>query len=143
MDLGTFGAVMKFALQLEEDSHSFYESAIIGVSNDEIKTTFNSLMQRSEKRRELLERVRRENVTEMILEPISGLEISDYSIVTLCQSDLDDTKRCELAISIEVKRHRFYEDAGGKIEFLIEAADAFERLADENEENIDSLRNFL
>ena len=143
MNLGTFGAVMKFALQLEVDSHTFYKSAIDGVTDDEIKTAFDLLMQRTTKRRDLLERVRRENVTEMILEPISGLEIGEYVVVTDCHSDIDERERCELAIANEEKKHKFYVDAGGKIEFLIEAADAFERLADENEENTESLKKFL
>ena len=143
MDLGTFGAVMKFALQLEMDSHTFYESAIDGLTNDEIRTTFESLMQRTTKRHDLLERVRRENVTEMILEPISGLEIDEYIVVTECKSDIDDRERCELAIANEEKNQKFYVDAGAKIEFLIKAADAFERLADENEENTETLKKFL
>ena len=143
MDLGTFGAIMKFALQMEDDSHSFYKSAVDGISSDEIRTAFESLMKRATKRRELLERVRRENVTEMILEPIRGLESNDYRVETEVQSDMDDKGLCERALANEEKRHRFYGDAGGKIEFLIEAADAFERLVDENEENIESLRNFL
>jgi len=74
-------------------------------------------------------------VTEMILEPIIGLDSDDYKIET----EIEETKLVETALSVEKTLHSFYSNAAVKIEFLIEASYAFELLAEANERAIESL----
>ena len=135
MELGTFGAILKYAMEIEEEVNKFYESAS-GVAKDpKLVDRFQELHKRGEKRLKTLERVRRENVTEMILEPIVGLDSDDYKIETsISESELVDT-----ALSVERTLHGFYSEAAIKIEFLIEASYAFELLAEANERAVETL----
>lgn len=135
MELGTFGAVLKFAMEIEQEVRKFYETAA-GVTKDSGQANrFQDLYKRGEKRLKTLERVRRENVTEMILEPIVGLDSDDYKIET----NIEETELVGTAVSVEKILHGFYSNAATKIEFLIEASYAFELLAEANESVIESL----
>jgi len=140
MELGTFGAVMKFALELESSTLTFYEEAITKLSEDDLNAIFETLKESCSKRIKTLERIRRENVTEMILEPITGLNNDEYSLELGIDTSATNETLCQSAIKLEEMRRRFYEKGSVKIDFLIEAATAFDRLASENQDNIDVLR---
>jgi hypothetical protein len=131
---------MKFALELEAQTLGFYENASELVSVDERKQIFLALKDGCAKRIKTLERIRRENVTEMILEPIKGLDNELYTLNLDISESLDDASITASAKAIEETRKHFYEKGSLKIEFLIEAATAFDRLADENQDNIDTLQ---
>ncbi|MHA2426297.1 MAG: hypothetical protein ACXAEF_16025 [Candidatus Thorarchaeota archaeon] len=131
---------MKFALELESKSLDFYEGALKLISTDELKSTFQTLKESCTSRISTLERIRRENVTEMILEPIKGLDSGSYVLELDISDSSNDETLSTSAISIEETRKHFYEKGSLKIEFLIEAATAFDRLADENQDNIDLIR---
>jgi len=139
MELGTFGAVLKFAMDLEEQAVSFYEAAQASLVNSKTREQFTSLMERSQKRLKTLERVRRENTTEMILEPIGGLDQETYTPDTDTSSGLDEKALLSMAISLEKKLQNFYTDASVKVEFLIEAAYALEAMAEDSEEAVEEL----
>ncbi|MGY5856372.1 MAG: hypothetical protein RTS72_07205 [Candidatus Thorarchaeota archaeon] len=139
MDLGTFGAIMKFALEVENEVASFYESAKEKITDQELLDLFDSLANRGRKRIKTIERVRRENVTEMILEQISGLDSDTYKPETSPPDTPDDDALRGTAIEIEKKLQAFYSQAGAKIDFLSEVAYSFELLAEANEEAKDRL----
>ena len=134
MDLGTFGAIMKFALEIESDVTSFYESAKEKVKDQDLAELFDSLCKRGQKRIKTIERVRRENITEMILEQISGLDSDTYKPVTSLPDAPEDKVLRGIAIEMEKKLQAFYTQAGVKIDFLSEVAYSFELLAEANEE---------
>ena len=139
MQLGTFGAIMKFAMDLEIFAEQFYENALRCRLDSDVQSLMEKFHKRCSIRVKLLERVRRENVTEMILEPIEDFESNPYVITITIPDGSDSTKVNEMASAVEKKRHGFFEKASVKIEFLIEAAETFERLSDENHDNINSL----
>ncbi|MFX1561918.1 MAG: hypothetical protein ACFFDP_01235 [Promethearchaeota archaeon] len=143
MELRTFGAALKFALDLEAIAAAFYESAMGIATSQELKGLFESLLLRGQKRIDLLLRVRRENTTEMILEPISGLDGDQYHPKTEIPVGTGDAALAKLAESLEQKIHAFYKGAAEKISFLSEPAEIFERLADENAENAKRLQAVL
>ena len=119
MELGTFGSILKFALEQENEAIQFYKSASAHLSNQRLNELFSELVIRGEKRIKTLERVRRENTTEMILEPIVDFDSEKYSIGKAISDSGDEN---------------FYITAAKKIEFLSEAAYAFELLAEKNAE---------
>ena len=141
MELGTFGAVLKYALELEERAAIFYESAAPIMPNQGLTDTFWDLSFRCKKRIETLLRVRRENVTEMILEPIHGLEADDYNPSVTIPEDTDSKTILEMAVVLEKSHREFYNKAAIKIDFLIEAAYVFEQLADENSDIVSQLQS--
>ena len=95
--LNTFGAILTYAINLEESLSDFYEAA--GDSDRAKEAT---------KRKKNLERVRRENVVEITLEAIDGLDENDYDF------NFDDTSEGGQQAA-EATAARFYEDVAPKI----------------------------
>jgi hypothetical protein len=106
--LNTFGAIMTFAIELETRLRDYYQAA-----GDSARAAD------ADKRRSNLERVRRENVTEIKLEPIEGLDEANYALA------LTDTSAAGKA-TIEQTAARFYADTAPKIN-VREAQRALER----------------
>ena len=95
--LNTFGAILTHAIQLETSLHEFYERA---GHADRAKD--------ADKRRQTMERIRREAVLEITLEPIEGLDEADYALA------LDDTSSAGQKTA-ESTAARFYADVAPKI----------------------------
>ena len=126
MDLATFGAILTFAMEFEEQAPAFYTAAAKGA----LEEIFNDMEGSSRKRAKRMERTRREGVAEMILEPISGLDGDDYHIAL--DPDADMTSLLEQAISLETSASRFYQDAAEKLP-IREVVRIFLRMATESE----------
>ena len=69
VELNSFGSVLSFAIALETQLRNIHEQA----GNASAATS-------ADKNRQKLERVRRENVVEITLEPIEGLDAANYVI---------------------------------------------------------------
>ncbi|MCY3914678.1 MAG: hypothetical protein OXG49_01565 [Chloroflexi bacterium] len=95
--LNTFGAVFTFAIEMESRLSAYYSD--IGDA---------AMASAADKRRKKLERVRRENVVEITLEPITGLDADDYAL------DLSDSSAAGQAGAARIAR-QFYRDAAPKI----------------------------
>ncbi|MCC6804696.1 MAG: hypothetical protein IT319_17570 [Anaerolineae bacterium] len=113
--LNTFGAILTYAIELETRLRDYYQAAGIGGRAAD-----------ADKRRSNLERVRRENVTEIKLEPIEGLDEADYAL------NLDDTSAAGQAAA-EATAARFFSDVAPKIN-VREAQRALERCARQHNE---------
>lgn len=109
-ELNSFGAIFAFALTLEGNLSAYYAAA-----GQPAKAAD------AEKRRTTLERVRRENVTEIKLEPIDGLHEADFTLDLADPSPEGQARNAEAAA-------RFYEAAAPKIN-VREAQRALERAA--------------
>jgi rubrerythrin len=126
VELGTFGAIFNFALELEQQSVAFYTDAARGT----LEEVFNDLARGARKRIERLERTRREGVAEMILESITGLDGDNYHLELAPAAD--EASLLAQATSLEGAARRFYLDAGEKMP-VREVARIFDRLAREHE----------
>jgi rubrerythrin len=134
MDLGTFGAILKFALEIESKVGGFYSSLATMAINQNVANLSEAFASRSQTRIKTLERIRRENTTEMILEPITGLDSEKFKPITSIPEGATEATIREIAQDIERTICSFYRTAAGKVEFLSEAAYAFELLAEKNED---------
>lgn len=112
-ELNTFGAVMAFAIQMEADLRTYYETA----GNHERALA-------AEKRQVKLERIRRENVLEITLEPIEGLNKAQYAL------GLTDVSVAGQQV-VEQRIAQFYLDAAPRMNVLA-VQRAFDRLAQEH-----------
>lgn len=139
MDLGTFGAIIKFALEIEGKASDFYNDLGEYAKDAVLVELLRELVTRGQKRIQTLERIRRENVTEMILEPIEGLDSDSFGIETDASIALDDATIKTMVTRIERTLQNFYNTAARKIDFLPEAEYALELLAEKNEEFIKRL----
>jgi len=126
VELGTFGAVLKFALELEERAAAFYEAGAGGG----LAEVFGDLARGSRKRARRLKQARRELVNEMILESIAGLEAEEYQVEL--DAGAEEPDRLRQARTLEETSARFYRDAAAKMP-IREVVRLFERLAREND----------
>jgi hypothetical protein len=113
MTLNTFGAILTFAIELENRLESYYCAA---GDADRARD--------AEKRRAKLERVRRESVLEITLEPIDDLYETDYAL------NLDDPSPAGQKAAEQVAA-RFYTDVAPKIN-VREAQRALEKVGKEH-----------
>ena len=131
MELGTVGAVLAFAIKLEADSAQFYGEAASLAKASPAGEVFLSLAAAKRKRKERVERSRREYMNEMLLEPITGLEGSDYVVDTTLTPEMDARAALRLARELEESSHRLYLDAAEKISHLPQMSRVFKKLAQE------------
>ncbi len=109
--LNQFGAVLTFAIDLEELVSEYYNS-IQSISDKTLtESEVTNRINAASKRKRNLERSRRENVTEITLEPIEGLDAQNYTI-----SGLSYDK--EGMVSLHKIASGFYEDAMEKLNVL-------------------------
>jgi hypothetical protein len=111
--LNTFGSIMTHAVNLENALADYYRQA----GNDE-------RAEAADKRRQKMERIRRESVLEITLEPIEGLDEADYAL------DLDDSSAAGQQI-VEKTAARFYAEVAPKIN-VRQAQRALERAGKEH-----------
>lgn len=134
MALATFGAIMSFALELEEHIRQFYQanrwSSLEGLCSDILRAT--------EKRIKRLERTRRESVAEMILEPIQGLEEGDYVLPS--PDAQDDSAFLQRALELEKTAQRFYTVAAEKMP-VREVSRVLERMGREHQRVLETLQD--
>jgi rubrerythrin len=140
MKLGTFGAVMGYAAQLIQQSAGFYETALHAVQNPELAALLQSLADDANKDLAALEQARRENVTEMILEPITGLRREEYEVDV--PRPASDAEIVQAAKRLEERDERFFRDASAKVP-LPEVARLFRRMAAKKQKNLSKLGVFL
>lgn len=141
MPLTNFGAVLNFAETLEREDMDFYRHAVqhphVGLRAE----LFASLAGESQKHVALVQRTRRENVTEMILEPIQGLSRDSYRMAVGDLHGMDGQAVMEAALGLEERAIRYYNDAAEKIRALPEVARALKTLAKKRTKRIARLQD--
>ena len=115
MDISTLGALLRFAMELEEQHLTVYQGASEKTEEARIKETFLNLAQQNKKSESQLERLYQENIfSDMdvgVQEPIPGLNRSDYLDESELLSDVSDSDLLTLAIHQEERSQKFYLDA--------------------------------
>jgi hypothetical protein len=118
MELNTLGAVVRFAISLEMQADSRYVEWELARASDSVSEA------RAAAQRNLraLERIRREQVNEMLLEALTGLDSDEYEL---------EAGAAISASSLESGLERFYRAAAARLS-IPEVARSFARLADQH-----------
>ncbi|HVO43201.1 MAG TPA: hypothetical protein VMT34_11285 [Aggregatilineales bacterium] len=132
--LNTYGAVLSFAIELEGALQRFYESAAPVAGDHEEQ--FEDYARTSAKRKQRLIGIRQDNVTEIVLEPITGLNGANYSVASAPPTSAAEALTA--ARRIEARAQQFYLDSGPKLN-VTEPRRAFQKLAQENAERLNDL----
>ncbi len=140
MSLSTFGAIMGFAAEMVEQREGVYKAMVEKAKNTALKETLQSLLNEAQKSHSLMEQTRRENVTEMILEPIEGLQKEDYRIDMSLTNPPDDAGLLQVALLLEEMAKKFFQEASLKIP-LPEVSRIFRKIAQRKEKNIEQLQS--
>ena len=139
MPLENFGSILNFAEQLESQDREFYTSAVANPACSEHKELFDKLAADANKNLKNVQRTRRENVTEMILE-----QIKDFIRAPFCEEcetvdSMNASEVLETARRLEERARRYYMEAAEKIKALPEVARALKTLAKKRQAHLDKL----
>ena len=139
MPLENFGSILGFAQQLELEDRDFYQKAIQNPDGEAQKALFDALAKDADKHVKLIERTRRENVTEMILEPIRDFTRAPFcegfgQVEKMSASELVESARCR-----EDRARRYYVEAAEKIKALREVSRVLKRIGKKRQAHVDTL----
>jgi rubrerythrin len=140
MPLINFGAIMNFAETLEQDDIEFYRRAASASGAAPRQERFQAFAEGGRKHISLVQRTRRENVTEMILEPIRDFRRDTYLAEAGRAEGMAPDDILEIAMVREQRAIRYYNDAAAKIRALPEVSRALKTLAKKRIQRLDELR---
>ncbi|MCJ7607747.1 MAG: hypothetical protein MUO94_07890 [Thermoplasmata archaeon] len=129
----TFGAVIRFSLELETGAMAVYEELAKRPGLAAAAEAFKANAAAHKKREGVLEHTRREKLNEMILEPIQDLNGADYIPNLEVPTELDVKGAVAFVSAVEDTSSKFYLEASKVAKMLMaEAARIMERLGKEN-----------
>ena len=144
MPLTNFGAILNFAETLERDDQQFYRQACEHPAAGTHGDLLADLAAEGKKNIALVQRTRRENVTEMILEPIQDFKRDSYQVAV---DNLADMNQASALLAAADKRERralrYYTDAAEKIRALPEVARALKTLAKKRTKRMARIEPFI
>jgi rubrerythrin len=139
MSLTTFGAIMGFAAESSGKAEEIYKVLAQKARDATLKEVLQGLSQEEGKNHALMIKARRENVTEMILEPVTDLHQEDYEIDPKTADAADDAGLLKAAVTLEERGKRFFKDASSKVS-LPEVGRIFRKMAQKKEANLSKLQ---
>ena len=122
MELKSFGSILSFAAELQSANVLFYQEAAQNPDCISHKETLDALIKDHKQIEQRVLKTRRENVTEMILEPINGFSSDTFVIGVKDTKGLKLAEIIEKAKSTEKLLGEFYLTAADKIKALPEVA---------------------
>lgn len=134
MPLISFGAILTFAESMELQDAVFYRALTASPAAGNATSLFDQLATEGEKNIKLIQRTRRENVTEMILEPIRDFTRKPFEIDPGDASTMDRGQAFAAARVLETRAADFYQTAAEKIRALPEVSRALKRLGKKRRE---------
>ncbi|MFC2048170.1 hypothetical protein ACFLSK_01920 [Chloroflexota bacterium] len=148
MDIPTFGALLRFAMELEKQYLTAYEEASRETDDTRIKEMFLNLAQANNKSQSLVERLYNESIfSDMdigVQEPISGLRRSDYLAESKPFVGTGRVDFLKMAIKREERAQQFYLDAALQVKARRPAvARSLEKLAKEKTERKAKLESLM
>jgi rubrerythrin len=139
MALTTFGAIMGFAAEMAGRTEDLHRCLAEKAQDPALRKVLEGLSAEEKKNHALMVRTRRENVTEMILEPVTGLNQEDYEIDVNVSDRMEDMDLLRVALRLEERAKKFFRDGSSKVP-LPEVARIFRRIAQKKEENLTKLQ---
>lgn len=140
MPLTTFGAIMGFAAEMAGKTSEIYNILVQKAKDSTLKGVLQVLSAEERKNHALMGQARRENVTEMILEPVAGFHQEDYEVELKVLDQMEDADLLKGALILEERGKKFFRDASSKVP-LPEVARIFRKIAQKKEENLAKLQS--
>ena len=139
MSLSTFGAIMGFAAEMVQQTEALYKTMVQKAKDPILSEALQVLLEEEGKNYSLMERTRRENVTEMILEPVTGLQREDYEIDLKMTDQMRDADLLKAALAFEERERRFFSEVSNKVP-LPEVGRIFRKVAQKKERSLAKLK---
>ncbi|MBA2882797.1 rubrerythrin [Desulfosalsimonas propionicica] len=128
MPLKGFGVILTFAETIETENKDFYLQGTSQLPEGEVKSFLYELIKEKEKQIKQVQRVRRENVAEMILEPVEGFTRDRFLVNLSGVNAADPGAVVETARKIEERNLNYYREAAKKMKSHPEVASALQQL---------------
>lgn len=122
MPLENFGSILNFAEELENRNKAFFLAATINPACSEHKDLFAQFAADGEKWVKIIQRARRENATEMIMEPIRDFSRARFQLACVDAAGLSASDVLACARQLEESTVGYYTAAAAKIKALPEVA---------------------
>jgi rubrerythrin len=142
MELTTFTMVLRFTLQLEDQTAQFYRGLASRSNLSQAKDLFTKFAESSERRKKDLERTARESVDHSLLEPVSGIFEETYAANLTVSENATIRDAVSAATALEERMGNFYSEAGEKINFISNVARLYKRYAQDRAKSLKSLQDF-
>jgi rubrerythrin len=139
MPLENFGSILNFAEEIEKQDQAFYEAVSENPACSQHKPMFDQFAANAKKNVKNVQRARRENVTEMILEPIRDFVRAPYCEVCEAAPDMTVDEALATANRLEDRAVRYYTEAAAKIKALPEVARVLKTIGKKHIAHRDSL----
>jgi predicted glycosyltransferase involved in capsule biosynthesis len=140
MALTTFGAVMGFAAEMAANAEETYKALQAKTKDPALVEILRLLSLEEGKNHALMVKARRENVTEMILEPITGFNREEYEVGLKVEDRMEDGELLKAALALEERGKKFFQAASSKVP-LPEVARIFRKIAKKKEDNLARLQS--
>jgi rubrerythrin len=128
MPLENFGSVLNFAEELETQDQLFYATVAANPACAENKELFEQFAADAKKNIKNAQRTRRENVTEMILEPIKDFVRAPFCEECVGADSMNAEEALAAARRLEERAVNYYNRAAEKIKALPEVARALKTM---------------
>jgi rubrerythrin len=139
MPLENFGSILNFAEELESQDQEFYEILTGNPACSDHKQMFEQFAANARKNVKTVQRTRRENVTEMILEPIKDFVRAPFCEECQAASSMSLEDALATATRLEDRALRYYTEAAAKIKALPEVARALKLIGKKHNAHRESL----
>ena len=141
MPLENFGSILNFAEDLESQDQQFYRAAAGNPNCAECRCLFGELEADAARNMKTVQRIRRENVTEMILEPVTDFVRGSFCEACEGAGQMTAAQALETATRLEARADRYYSEAAEKLKTLTEVARLLQSLGRNHKTHIAKLMN--
>ena len=128
MPLENFGSILNFAEELEQQDNEFFTAAAGNPACVEYKDVFEQFAADAAKNTKTIQRTRRENVTEMILEPIKDFVRAPFCEECAGAGSMSAEEALAAARRLEERAVNYYTQAAEKIKALPEVSRALKTM---------------
>ncbi|MGA8905599.1 MAG: hypothetical protein WB661_11410 [Candidatus Bathyarchaeia archaeon] len=140
MELTTFTMVLRFTLQLEDQTAQFYRVLAGDSRFAQAKELFTKFAENSDKRKKELERTARESVDHSLLEPVSGIFEETYRMDLILPPAATIIDATSTAKTLEGRMQEFYLAAGDKIKFISNVNRLYKRYSQDRAKALTALQ---
>jgi hypothetical protein len=128
MPLQNFGSILNFAEEIEAQDRQFYAAAAGNPACGSVRALFQAIEAEAVRNVQTVQRIRRENVTEMILEPVKDFTRAPFVMKGEGAASLPQEQVLETARRLETRAERYYAEASDKLKALPEVSRALKTL---------------
>ncbi len=140
MPLINFGSILGFALEIENRNIEFISAAAAVPSCTDSKDLFEKLTKNGARRIKDIQRTRRENVTEMILESIEGFTREPFIYESKDAREMERAEALETARAMYEITVRYYKAAAQKLKGQSEVSRSLKTLGKKCKRDLDQLQ---